>query len=383
MEDFVHLHVHTHYSILDGQSKVPHLVGKAIKDGMKGMAITDHGVMYGIKEFSDYCAKVNAGRKKEGLEPFKPIFGCEMYVARHRKEDKVKKDGDMSGYHLIVLAKNYHGYKNLIKLVSRAWVDGYYNRPRTDRTDLEKYHEDLIVCSACIAGEVPAKILEGDIEGAREACQWYHKVFGDDYYLELQRHEVKDPNIVANRETFPLQQKANKWLITFAKEYGIKLICTNDCHFEDEETAEAHDHLLCLSTGKDLDDPNRMRYTKQEWFKTRQEMNDIFSDVPEAMRNTLEILNKVEIYSIDHGPIMPNFPIPESFGTEEDIRKKYSKEDLLKEFSSDEHGQNTLPREEGEKKIESLGGYDKVYRIKFEAEYLRHLAFEGAKQRYG
>lgn len=383
MEDFVHLHVHTHYSILDGQSKVPHLVDKAIKDGMKGMAITDHGVMYGIKEFSDYCAKVNAGRKKEGLEPFKPIFGCEMYVARHRKEDKVKKDGDMSGYHLIVLAKNYHGYKNLIKLVSRAWVDGYYNRPRTDRADLEKYHEDLIVCSACIAGEVPAKILEGDIEGAREACQWYHKVFGDDYYLELQRHEVKDPNIVANRETFPLQQKANKWLMTFAKEYGIKLICTNDCHFEDEETAEAHDHLLCLSTGKDLDDPNRMRYTKQEWFKTRQEMNDIFSDVPEAMRNTLEILNKVEIYSIDHGPIMPNFPIPESFGTEEDIRKKYSKEDLLKEFSSDEHGQNTLPREEGEKKIESLGGYDKVYRIKFEAEYLRHLAFEGAKQRYG
>ena len=383
MEDFVHLHVHTHYSILDGQSKVPHLVDKAIKDGMKGMAITDHGVMYGIKEFSDYCAKVNAGRKKEGLEPFKPIFGCEMYVARHRKEDKVKKDGDMSGYHLIVLAKNYHGYKNLIKLVSRAWVDGYYNRPRTDRADLEKYHEDLIVCSACIAGEVPAKILEGDIEGAREACQWYHKVFGDDYYLELQRHEVKDPNIVANRETFPLQQKANKWLMTFAKEYGIKLICTNDCHFEDEETAEAHDHLLCLSTGKDLDDPNRMRYTKQEWFKTRQEMNDIFSDVPEAMRNTLEILNKVEIYSIDHGPIMPNFPIPESFGTEEDIRKKYSKEDLLKEFSSDEHGQNTLPREEGEKKKESLGGYDKVYRIKFEAEYLRHLAFEGAKQRYG
>ena len=383
MEDFVHLHVHTHYSILDGQSKVPHLVDKAIKDGMKGMAITDHGVMYGIKEFSDYCAKVNAGRKKEGLEPFKPIFGCEMYVARHRKEDKVKKDGDMSGYHLIVLAKNYHGYKNLIKLVSRAWVDGYYNRPRTDRADLEKYHEDLIVCSACIAGEVPAKILEGDIEGAREACQWYHKVFGDDYYLELQRHEVKDPNIVANRETFPLQQKANKWLMTFAKEYGIKLICTNDCHFEDEETAEAHDHLLCLSTGKDLDDPNRMRYTKQEWFKTRQEMNDIFSDVPEAMRNTLEILNKVEIYSIDHGPIMPNFPIPESFGTEEDIRKKYSKEDLLKEFSSDEYGQNTLPREEGEKKIESLGGYDKVYRIKFEAEYLRHLAFEGAKQRYG
>ena len=280
MEDFVHLHVHTHYSILDGQSKVPHLVDKAIADGMRGMALTDHGVMYGVKELADYCAGINKKRAKEGLEPFKPILGCEMYVARHRKEDKVKENGDNSGYHLIVLAKNYHGYKNLIKLVSRAWTDGYYYRPRTDRADLEKYHEDLIVCSACIAGEVPAKILKGDMDGAREACQWYHRVFGDDYYLELQRHEVKDPNVLANRETFPLQQKANKVLIQFAREYGIKLVCTNDCHFEDKDTAEAHDHLLCLATGKDLDDPNRMRYSKQEWFKTRAEMNEVFADIP-------------------------------------------------------------------------------------------------------
>ena len=356
---------------------------KAVKDGMKGMAITDHGVMFGIKEFADYCAKINKGRKKDGLEPFKPIYGCEMYVAHHRMEDKVKEHGDNGGYHLIVLAKNYKGYKNLIKLVSHAWVKGYYYKPRTDRSELEKYHEGLIVCSACIAGEVPSKILKGDIEGAREACQWYHNLFGDDYYLELQRHEVKDPNIIANRETFPLQQKANKVLIQFAKEYGIKLVCTNDCHFEDKETAEAHDHLLCLATGKDLNDPNRMRYSKQEWFKTREEMNDIFSDIPEALSNTLEVLNKVEFYSIDHGPIMPFFPIPESFGTEDDIRQKYTKEDLLKEFSSDENGENTLPEEEGMKKIEALGGWDKVYRIKFEAEYLSHLAYEGAKKRYG
>ena len=383
MEDFVHLNCHTHYSILDGQSKVTHLVDKAVKDGMKGMAITDHGVMFGIKEFADYCAKINKGRKKDGLEPFKPIYGCEMYVAHHRMEDKVKEHGDNGGYHLIVLAKNYKGYKNLIKLVSHAWVKGYYYKPRTDRSELEKYHEGLIVCSACIAGEVPSKILKGDIEGAREACQWYHNLFGDDYYLELQRHEVKDPNIIANRETFPLQQKANKVLIQFAKEYGIKLVCTNDCHFEDKETAEAHDHLLCLATGKDLNDPNRMRYSKQEWFKTREEMNDIFSDIPEALSNTLEVLNKVEFYSIDHGPIMPFFPIPESFGTEDDIRQKYTKEDLLKEFSSDENGENTLPEEEGMKKIEALGGWDKVYRIKFEAEYLSHLAYEGAKKRYG
>jgi DNA polymerase-3 subunit alpha len=289
MEDFIHLHVHTNYSILDGQSKIPKLVDKAIKDGMKGMAITDHGVMFGIKELSDYCAGVNKKRKDEGLEPFKPILGCEMYVAHHRLEDKVKENGDNSGYHLIVLAKNYNGYKNLIKLVSRSWVDGYYYRPRTDKFDLEKYHEDLIVCSACIAGEVPSKVLHGDLKGAREACEWYHRVFGDDFYLELQRHEVKDPSLLANRGAFPLQQKANKVLMDFAKEYNIKLVCTNDVHFEDKETAEAHDHLLCLATGRDLDDPNRMRYSKQEWFKTKAEMNEIFSDARSYGTNTLEV----------------------------------------------------------------------------------------------
>ena len=383
MEDFVHLHVHTQYSILDGQSRIPNLVDKAINDGMKGMAVTDHGVMYGIKELHDYCNKVNKDRKKQGLEPFKPIFGCEMYVAHRRKEDKSKENGDSSGYHLIVLAKNYHGYKNLIKLVSRAWTDGYYYRPRTDRADLEKYHEDLIVCSACIAGEVPSKIIHGDLEGAREAAQWYHRVFGDDYYLELQRHEVKDPTILANREAFPLQQKANKELIKMAHEFGIKLICTNDVHFENQETAEAHDHLLCLATGKDLDDPNRMRYSKQEWFKTREEMNEIFSDVPEALSNTLEILDKVEIYSIEHGPIMPFFPIPESFGTEEEWRKKFTEEDLYKEFTTDENGEHPLDPEKGQAVIERLGGYDKIYRIKFEADYLANLAYAGAKKRYG
>ena len=385
MEDFIHLHVHTHYSILDGQSKIPRIVDKAVADGMKGMAITDHGVMFGIKEFTDYCAKINKGRKKEGLEPFKPIIGCEMYVARHSKFDKVAENGDKSGHHLIVLAKNYKGYKNLIKLVSRAWVDGYYYRPRTDREDLEKYHEGLIVCSACIAGEVPAKVLKGDIEGAREACKWYHNIFGDDYYLELQRHEVTDPTLIANRETFPLQQQANKALIEMAREFGIKLVCTNDCHFEDKETAEAHDHLLCLSTGKDLNDPDRMRYTKQEWFKTRQEMNDVFSDIPEALSNTLEILDKVEMYSIEHGPIMPFFPIPESFGTEEEWRQKFSTDDLYREFTTDENGNNQLSPEEGQKVIDRLGGYDKIYRIKFEADYLAKLAYDGARDpsRYG
>ena len=383
MEDFVHLHVHTYYSILDGQSSIKRLVDKAVANGMRGMAITDHGDMFGIKEFHDYVIGVNKGRKKEGLEPFIPIFGCEMYVSRYGSKLLKGDKKHQSGYHLIVLAKNYKGYKNLIKLVSNSWVDGYYMRPRTDREDLEKYHEGLIVCSACIAGEVPHKILEGDIAGAREAIEWYHRVFGDDYYLELQRHEVKDPSLRANRETFPLQQKANKVLIELAHEYGIKLVCTNDAHFVDQENAEAHDHLLCLSTGKDLDDPTRMLYSKQEWFKTREEMNEVFADVPEALSNTLEILDKVETYSLDHDPIMPFFPIPESFGTEEEWRKKFTEEDLFKEFTCDENGENQLPQEDGEKKIKKLGGYDKLYRIKFEADYLAKLAYEGAARRYG
>ena len=383
MEDFIHLHVHTYYSLLDGQSPVEKLVDKAIANGMRGMAITDHGNMFGVKELFNYCNKVNGKLKKEGKEPFKPIFGCEMYVAHRKKSDRVKEKGDMGGYHLIVLAKNYNGYKNLIKLVSRAWVDGYYMRPRTDREDLEKYHEDLIVCSACIAGEVPAKILKNDIAGAREAIEWYKNLFGDDYYLELQRHEVRDPHQRANRETFPLQQQANKVLMELAKEYGIKLVCTNDCHFVNQDNAEAHDHLLCLATGKDLDDPNRMLYTKQEWFKTREEMNEVFTDVPEALSNTLEILDKVEFYSIDHSPIMPFFPIPKEFGTEEDTRKRITPEELFREFTTDENGNDIMSQEEAESKIKKLGGIDKLYRIKFEADYLAKLAYDGAKRLYG
>ena len=383
MEDFIHLHVHSYYSILDGQSSIKRLVDKAVGNGMRGMALTDHGDMFGVKELFDYCNKVNGSRKKQGLEPFKPIFGCEMYVAHRKKEQREAEKGDKSGYHLIVLAKNYNGYKNLIKLVSRSWVDGFYMRPRTDREDLERFHEDLIVCSACIAGEVPSKLIRDDIAGAREAIEWYHRVFGDDYYLELQRHEVKDPSIRANRETYPLQQKANGYLIDLAKEYGIKLVCTNDAHFVDEENAEAHDHLLCLSTGKDLDDPSRMLYSKQEWFKTKEEMNEIFADVPEALSNTLEILDKVEFYNIEHEPIMPFFPIPESFGTEEQWRQRITPEELFREFTTDENGKNPLPQAEAEAKVKKLGGVEKLYRIKFEADYLAKLAYDGAHRIYG
>ncbi len=383
MVDFIHLHVHTYYSILDGQSPIEKLVDKAVGDGMKGMAITDHGNMFGTKVFFDYCNKVNKKLKEEGKEPFKPILGCEMYVARNGSRTLRQEKSDKSGYHLIVLAKNQTGYHNLVKLVSHSWIDGFYMRPRTDREDLEKYHEGLIVCSACLGGEVPHKILNDDIAGAREAIEWYHRVFGEDYYIELQRHRVDDPNLRANRETYPLQVKSNEVMIELAKEYGIKLVCTNDCHFVNKDNAEAHDHLLCMSTGKDLDDPTRMLYTKQEWFKTQEEMNEVFGDIPEALSNTIEILNKVETYNINHDPIMPFFPIPESFGTEKDIREKYTEEDLYKEFTSDENGENQVPPEEGQKKIDHLGGYDKIYRIKFEAEYLAKLAYDGAKRLYG
>ena len=382
MHNFIHLHTHTHYSLLDGQSKVADLVKRAVDDGMRGMAITDHGNMFGVKDLFDECNKINKTLRKEGKEPFKPIFGCEMYVARRgmkRMDDKI----DRGGWHLIVLAKNLNGYKNLIRLVSRSWVDGFYGRPRTDHEDLERFHEDLIVCSACIGGEIPRLILDDDIEGARKAVEWHRNLWGDDFYLELQRHEVKDPAQRANRETFPLQQKVNRVLIEFAKEYGIKLVCTNDCHFIDKDAAEAHDHLLCIGTSKDLDDPQRMLYTKQEWFKSQAEMNEIFADVPEALDNTVEILDKVETYDLESDPIMPFFPIPEDFGTEEEWRKKYTEEDLFREFTSDENGENPLAREEGEKKIKKLGGYDKIYRIKFEADYLAKLAYEGAQRIYG
>ena len=385
MQDFVHLHVHTYFSILDGQANIKKLVDKAVGNGMRGMAITDHGNMMGIKEFFDYCKKVNGKRKENGEEPFKPIFGCEMYVVRNNRRltDRDKEKGDSRGNHLIVLAKNKKGYHNLIKLVSKAWIDGFYGCPRTDHVELEKYHEGLIVCSACIAGEVPERILRDDEEGAEKALLWYKQVFGEDYYLELQRHEVRNPNIRANRETYPLQQRANSKLIELARKHNVKLICSNDCHFVDEENAEAHDRLLCLSTGKDLNDPTRMLYSKQEWFKTREEMNEIFADIPEALANTCEILDKVEAYNINHDPVMPVFPIPSDFGTEEKYRQRITEKELYDEFTSDENGKNQLPPDAGESKIKKLGGYDRLYRIKFEADYLAKLTYDGAKRLYG
>ena len=381
MEDFVHLHVHTQYSILDGQAAIPKLVDKAIGNGMKGMAVTDHGNMFGIKEFFNYCNKVNKGKPDE--EKFKPIFGCEVYCARRDLHSKENNATDKSGWHLILLAKNETGYHNLVKIVSEAWVDGYYHRPRTDHKSIEKHHEGIIASSACLAGEIPRYLSKGMVAEAEQSIEWFKRVFGDDFYIELMRHEVKNPTQRANRETFKEQKAIEPMLIELARKHGVKLICTNDSHFVDEENAEAHDRLLCLSTGKDLNDPNRMLYSKQEWFKTREEMNEVFRDLPEALSNTVEILDKVETYSIDHPPIMPFFAIPEEFGTEEEWRRKFTDEDIFNEFTRDENGNVVLSQEEAEKKIKKLGGIDKLYRIKFEADYLKHITYEGAKRLYG
>ena len=416
MEPFIHLHVHTQYSLLDGQASIDALIDKAHKDGMRAIAVTDHGVMFGIKEFFNKVNKRNSKpqgvikESEKALKPllaksdptaeelqqieelqakiaeakaaiFKPIIGCECYCARHGRLSKLASQDDRSGWHLIVLAKNKNGYKNLIKLVSLSWTEGFYGRPRIDKELLEKYHDDLIVCSACLGGEIPQLIMKGQIEKAEESISWFKQLFGADYYLEMQRHETHDPN--ADCSIYPHQVEVNKVLVELAHKHDIKLIATNDVHFVNADDAEAHDRLICLSTGKDLDDPNRMRYSKQEWMKTTAEMNSIFSDVPEALRNTLEIADKVEFYSIDSGPIMPTFAIPEEFGTEEEYRKRLSEKELFDEFTRDENGNVVLSEEDAQSKIKKLGGYDKLYRIKLEADYLAKLTYDGAKPLYG
>ncbi|MBQ7343093.1 MAG: DNA polymerase III subunit alpha [Alistipes sp.] len=470
MIDFVHLHVHSQYSILDGQASIQRLVDKSLADEMRGIALTDHGNMFGVKEFWNYVNKVNGAKvereqrlkklldamlaiqaehsdldaylaqqeaeekqikdsvaaeqkknkefeptaeqekrlgelaaliakikdmkkefgydavkareiiiESENKPPFKPIIGSEVYVARRGMTRKEGKE-DQSGYHLILLAKNLKGYKNLIKIVSKAWTAGFYMRPRTDHAELEKYHEGLICCSACLGGEIPKLVTSGRLQEAEEAVLWHKRVFGDDYYLELQLHKATVER--ANHEAYEMQVEVNRHLVEFARKHDVKLVCTNDVHFIDEDDAEAHDHLICLNTGKDLDDPKRMLYSKQEWLKTRAEMNEVFAEYPDALANTMEVFDKVETYSIDHAPIMPVFPIPADFGTEEEYRAKFSEQDLFEEFTRDENGNEVMSEADAKKKIDKLGGCDRLYRIKLEADYLAKLTMDGAAKRY-
>jgi len=316
---FTHLHVHTQFSVLDGLSKIPPLIQKAKNNGMKAVAITDHGNMFGAKAFHVAATKAD----------IKPILGCEVYVARrgrHIKETKL----DASGWHLVLLAKNRKGYENLMRLVSEAWTEGYYYKPRIDKELLQEFHEGIIALSACLGGEIPDKIVHDGVEKAEEALQSYLDIFGDDFYLELQRHQSGDSEI--DRKVYEDQVYVNEQLLKFSKQYGVKVVATNDAHFINAEDAEAHDRLLCIGSASFLDEPNRLRYTRQEWFKTQQEMKALFADVPEAIINTDEIAGKVEVYTLNRKPIMPEFAIPEPFKDADD--------------------------------------------------YLRHITYEGAKERY-
>ena len=304
MHPFVHLHTHAEYSLLDGIAKISELVDKAVADGMPGIAITDHANMFGVAEFLHYVERKN----RELGASFKPIIGCEVYVARRGMAQKSEKE-DFSGYHLVLLAKNLTGYKNLVKIVSRSWLEGYNGRPRTDHADLERYHEGLICCSACIGGEVAQHILHNDFEAAERTAKWYKSVFGEDYYFELHRHK---PTVErANHNTHKLEAKVNRHLVQLSRRLGIKLVCANDIHFLNEEDAEEHDALLCRNCGRSADDPRRLIFSKQEWVKTTAEMNDLFGDAPEALDSTIEIFNKVEHYSIDHALLLPKPLLPE------------------------------------------------------------------------
>jgi DNA polymerase-3 subunit alpha len=364
---FVHLHVHSYFSQLDGMSSISGLVDKAIRCNMNALALTDHGNMYGAKEFYDYVKKRNKDLPED--KKIKAILGVEAYCARRTRFDKTLKE-DGGGWHLILLAKNKKGYQNLCKLVSTSWIDGFYYRPRIDKDALEQYSEGLIVASACLGGEIPRKIMDRDIQGAEQSILWFKRLFGDDFYLELQRHKTDKTG--GDITIYERQIEVNTVLLDLAKKTNTKIIATNDVHFVEEEHAEAHDRLICLGTGKDLDDPKRMRYTKQEWFKTQEEMDAIFPDLPEAMLNTLEIAGKIEEYSINSDAIMPFFPIPETFGTEESYKARFSEDELRREFNKDD-----------ESRFDKLGGYDKVIRIKLEGDYLRELTLQKAEARYG
>jgi DNA polymerase-3 subunit alpha len=356
MPEFTHLHVHSQYSILDGAASLDALIRKSKDYGMNAIALTDHGTMLGIKEFHTLC-------KRNGI---KPILGCEAYVARRTLYDKSDKV-DQSGHHLILLAKNLTGYHNLIKMITKANLEGFYFRPRIDKNLLKKHSEGIIVCSACLGGEIPKHITNGKIEEAENSIKWFKEIFGEDFYLEVMYHQSDNPRL--KEEVSQNQILVNKKIFELGEKSGVKIVATNDVHFTNKEDAEAHDILICLNTNADVDDPNRMRYTQQEWLKTPDEMLELFGDHPEVLANTIEITNKIEEYDINRPPIMPEFPIPEEFGKFEEWREKFSEKKLIEEF--------------GEERFNELGGYEPALRIKYESDYLSYLVDKGSIERYG
>ncbi|MCX6283448.1 MAG: DNA polymerase III subunit alpha, partial [Bacteroidetes bacterium] len=301
MLNFTHLHVHSQYSILDGACDLKALVKKASSLGMKGVAVTDHGNLFGAKAFLEAAA---------GIPDFKPVIGCETYVSKRSRFDKVDP-ADRKGEHLILLAKNLVGYQNLVKLISSSWTEGFYYKPRIDKQILKEHHEGLIASSACLAGEIPRAIQAGNRSKAEAALAEYKEIFGDDFYLELMRHRATDPTRDAS--VFERQEEVVKVLVELSKKFRVKLIASNDVHFLNETHAEMHDRLLCVNTGKFIDDPDRLRYTGQEWLKSQEEMYTLFSDIPEALENTMEVLDKIEVYDLNRDPIMPDFPLPGNY----------------------------------------------------------------------
>ena len=350
---FVHLHVHTQYSILDGQASIAGLFERAKELGMPALAITDHGNMYGVKEFLKVAKK---------FPEVKPIIGCEIYVTKHY--DHKIKDKDHRGYfHLILLAKNYNGYKNLMKIVSTGHIEGkYYDKPRVSHEIVEQYSQDLVCCSACIAGEVARNIIAGDMTGAEKAIEWHKKVFGEDFYLEVQEHKTQIPG--QSQEVYEHQVVVNEGIFALAEKTGTKVVATNDVHFVRKEDGPAHDRLICLTTNANLDDPDRMRYTQQEYLKSEEEMLDIFYKHPETLSNTLEVAEKIDSFKVDKDPILPKFDLPEEFlANIDEYLEKYKH--IIDAGRCDPKG-----NERGEEFCRSVA-------------YLCHLTYKGAHWRYG
>lgn len=363
MPEFVHLHVHTQYSILDGASHIPTLIKRTKELGMPAIAITDHGNMYGVKDFHKEATKLGV----------KPILGCEVYVVKDRfKRDSEERAGD----HLVLLAKNLEGYHNLVRLVSYSWTEGFYYRPRIDKSLLRKYNEGLICCTACLGGELPQAIMHGQPGDADKVIEEFKDIFGDDFYLEMQLHHAGDPR--RDKDVYQNQLKVNAEILKLAEKHAVKYIASNDVHFINAEDAEAHDRLICLNTGRDLDDPERMKYTFQEYLKSPKEMLELFPNSPEALATTIEIADKIEEYSLTHKPLMPEFPLPDSFVIEKEELKRTFSKDL-----KDETLQKELELFEcAEDFVEKYPAFADTLKTAKQFRYLEHITFEGARKRY-
>lgn len=334
MSEFVHLHVHSEFSLLDGANRIKDLPVRAKELGMKAMAITDHGVMFGVIDFYKACM----------ANGIKPIIGCEVYVAPRKRTDK-DPNIDARYNHLILLAKDNEGYKNLTKLVSIGFTEGFYYKPRIDKEVLEKYHEGLICCSACLAGEIPQAILKGDMEEAEKAAMWFKNIFGEDYYLEIQNNGINEQVLV------------NQKLVELSHKLDIPLVATNDSHYLKKEDAYNHEILLCIQTGKKITDDDRMRFETDElYIKSPEEMSDYFSGVPEAIENTVKIADKCNVtFEFGH-TILPNYDVPAEYATHYDYLKKLC-DDGIKNRYGENPSQEIIDRENYELEVIKKMGY--------------------------